>query len=67
MAFHPRGELLAVGWGDGVKVFDANTLTEVRSLSWGNGRIRSLAFAPGGMTAAAAGERGWVILWDVDG
>jgi len=66
IAFHPGGQLLGVASGEGVKLFDASTLTEVRALSWGNGRVRSLAFAPDGMTGATAGERGWVTLWDVD-
>jgi len=66
IAFHPSGGILGVASGDGVKLLDAHTLTEVRAFSWGNGKVRSLAFAPDGMTAAAVGERGWVTLWDVD-
>ncbi|MCE9566273.1 MAG: WD40 repeat domain-containing protein [Planctomycetes bacterium] len=66
IAFHPGGQVLGVASGDGVKLLDAHTLTELRAFSWGNGRVRSLAFAPDGMTAATVGERGWVTLWDVD-
>ncbi|VTU01582.1 wd-40 repeat protein : Transcriptional regulator, XRE family OS=Streptomyces iranensis GN=SIRAN5266 PE=4 SV=1: WD40: PD40: WD40 [Gemmataceae bacterium] len=66
LAYHPGGQFLAVAAGDGVKLLDAGTLAEVRALSWGNGRVRTVAFAPDGMTAATAGERGWVTVWDVD-
>lgn len=66
LAFHPGGQFLAVAAGDGVKLLDAGTLAEVRGLSWGNGRVRTVAFAPDGTTAATAGERGWVTVWDVD-
>lgn len=66
LAYHPSGQFLAVAAGDGVKLLDANTLAEVRALSWGNGRVRTVAFAPDGTTAATAGERGWVTVWDVD-
>jgi hypothetical protein len=29
-------------------------------------RVNSIAFAPDGMTAAAGGQNGAIVLWDVD-
>jgi WD40 repeat protein len=36
-----------------------------RSFDWGVGKLRTVAFAPDGMTAAAGGDSGQIVLWDV--
>jgi hypothetical protein len=48
-----------------VRLWDTASFREVSRLRWGIGPIRSVAFAPDGMTAAAtAGQK--AILWDLD-
>lgn len=66
-AFHPNGHLLALTSNDAtVKLFDVATRTEVRSLEWNAGRMRSVCFSPDGALAAAGTDKGQVIVWDVD-
>ncbi len=38
----------------------------MRLFDWKIGKVRSLAFAPDGMTCAAGGSTGRVVLWDVE-
>jgi WD40 repeat protein len=37
-----------------------------RAFRWKIGEVHALAFAPDGMTAAAGGEHGDIVVWDVD-
>lgn len=66
-AFHPSGKYLAATSNDTtVKVFEAETLAVARTYTWGVGKLKSVAFSADGSLAAAAGEGGQVIVWDVD-
>ncbi|MCE9566049.1 MAG: hypothetical protein K8U57_28855 [Planctomycetes bacterium] len=68
----------ALGWADGGKVlmtagadgfvrnWDANAGKELRSFAWGLGKVYCAAFSPDGLTCAAGGENGQVVVWDVD-
>lgn len=67
VAFHPSGRFLAATANDAtVKLYDPATLALVRTFTWGVGRLRSVAFSADGTLAAAAGEAGRVVVWDVD-
>jgi hypothetical protein len=48
-----------------VKTWDAGSGKELAAFAWGVGRLRAVACAPDGLTAAAAGE-GRVVVWDLD-
>ncbi len=66
-AFHPNGKNVATTSNDqSVKLWDLETQEQVRAFDWHGGRMRSIAFAPDGLTAAAGGEDGQLILFDVD-
>jgi WD40 repeat protein len=65
LAFAPDGELWALGYTDGTVRLRTRE-REVARFDWGIGRVASVAFAPDGLTCAAGGENGQIVLWDVD-
>jgi hypothetical protein len=67
LAFHPSGRYLAATSNDAtVKLYDTTTWTVAKVFTWEIGRLRSVAFSPDGMLAAAGSDRGKVIVWDFD-
>ncbi|QJW93672.1 WD40 repeat domain-containing protein [Frigoriglobus tundricola] len=60
------GTLLTAGNDGFVRTWDAGTGAERRAFNWDIGKLYSAAFAPDGLTCAACGERGQVVVWDVD-
>jgi hypothetical protein len=67
LAFHPSGRYLAATSNDAtVKLYDTATWEMVQAFNWDIGRLRSIAFSHDGMLAAAGGERGQIVVWDVD-
>jgi WD40 repeat protein len=67
LAFHPSGRFLAATSNDAtVKLYDTSTWTVAAAFDWDIGRLRSIAFSPDGMLAAAGGDRGKIVVWDVD-
>jgi WD40 repeat protein len=67
LAFHPSGRFLAATSNDNtVKLFDTGTWKMASAFNWNIGRLHSLAFSPDGMLAAAGGDKGKIVLWDVD-
>lgn len=66
MNFSPDGRLLALAAHGGVVYFvDAEARQVARVFDWGIGPVSSVAFAPDGMTCAAGGADGQVVVWDV--
>ena len=67
LAFHPSGRYLAATSNDAtVKLYDTGTWELAHAFDWDIGRLRSVAFSPDGMLAAAGGDRGKIVVWDVD-
>lgn len=67
LAVHPSGKFFLTVAGDGqVRYWDPNTLAQLRSLTWGIGKLHSVAFSRDGTLAAAGGDKGRVVVWDVD-
>jgi WD40 repeat protein len=67
LVFAPDNATLLTGCLDStVRLWSARTGTEKGRYDWQLGRVMAVAVAPDGMTAAAAGENGDVIIWDVD-
>ncbi len=67
LVFHPDGQLLTAGREGEVRIWDPTSGRELAALDWSAGPLHSLAIAPGGQTAAAGGENGQIVVWDVDG
>jgi WD40 repeat protein len=64
---HPSGRFFATTGRDGcVRFWDADSLRQVRAFKWDIGKLYSLAFSADGALAAAGGEKGQVVVWDVD-
>lgn len=67
LAFSPDNRRLLAGTDRGVCAFhDALAGQQTAAFEWGIGPIHSVAFAPDGLTCAAGGEKGQVVVWDVD-
>jgi WD40 repeat protein len=65
-AFAPDGKFLAtVSNEETVKYWDAATWRPVREFAWQAGKLKCVAFAADGMRAAAGGDKGHVVVWDV--
>jgi WD40 repeat protein len=72
LVFHPSGRYLYVTSNGGdandatVHVFDTLTWTRVEQFVWHLGNMKAVAVSPDGMLAAAGGDRGDIVIWDVD-
>ena len=67
-AFHPAGRTLCAVFADGrAHVLDALTGKVSQSFRWSKKPLYSVAFAPDGLTCAAGGQNGRIVVWDVDG
>jgi WD40 repeat protein len=67
LAFHPSGRFLAATSNDAtVKLYDTVSWKMVQAFNWDIGRLRSIAFSPDGMLAAAGGDKGKIVVWDMD-
>jgi len=67
LAFHPSGRFLAATSNDAtVKLYDTSNWSLATTYTWDIGRMRSVAFSPDGLLAAAGSDTGKVVVWDVD-
>jgi WD40 repeat protein len=72
LAFAPGGGtgraplLLSGSEDETVRGWDVTTGKEREAFRWPVGKVRAVAVAPDGMTAAAAGDNGDVVIWDVE-
>jgi len=67
LAFHPSGRYLAATSNDAtVKLYDTSNWALATTYTWDVGRMRSVAFSPDGLLAAAGSDTGRVVVWDVD-
>lgn len=68
VAFTPDGRRLLTTCTDKlVRVWDASAGQLVTSYDWNVGATTAIAVAPDGLTAAVAGQKGQVVLFDLDG
>lgn len=67
VAFHPSGRyLFATNNDTSVHLFETAGWTRTTRFTWELGRLRAVAVSPDGSLAAAGGDRGEVVVWDVD-
>lgn len=67
--FHPSGRFLAAGGANidgGVYCWAVGTWEELVGFRWPVGPVASVNFSPDGTLAVAGGERGRVLVWDVE-
>jgi WD40 repeat protein len=66
IAFDANATRLIVGTASGnLGLWDVATMSELRCFGCSIGPIQAVAFAPDGLTCAAGGENGQVVVWDV--
>jgi WD40 repeat protein len=65
--FHPSAPFLLAAADDGtVRLYRTDTWEEAERYAWGFAKAKSVAVAPDGMRAAAGGDEGRVVVWDLD-
>jgi WD40 repeat protein len=60
------GRRLLTAFGSEVALWDTESGREIASWDWRIGTINSVAFAPDGLTAAAAGSNKKLVVWDLE-
>ncbi len=68
LAFSACGRFLVTGSTRGIcSVHDPDAGIVRGTFDWGIGCVHSIAFSPDGLTCAAGGENGQIVVWDLDG
>jgi hypothetical protein len=67
LAVGPDGRLVSASHDGAIRVWDATSGEQVKVFDWQIGPVTAVAFAPDGLTCAAAGKAGQLVIWDVDG
>jgi WD40 repeat protein len=63
VAFRPDGKVLASAGKDNIRLWDVETVAEMRTLEGHKAGVTSLAFSPDGKTLASGSEDKTVRLW----
>jgi WD40 repeat protein len=67
LAFDPDGRYIATVSNDHLtRLWEVGTWGEPKTFEWKVGKLREVAFAPDGATAAVASDKGQIVLFDVD-
>jgi WD40 repeat protein len=67
VAFTPDGRFLLLARRDNtVRIWSTQSWREQAAFNWDIGAIVSVAVAPDGMRAAAGGDKGKIVVWDLD-
>ncbi|MSU78865.1 MAG: hypothetical protein EXS16_12320 [Gemmataceae bacterium] len=67
IAAHPREPVLATACNDGtVRFWDMKSQREIKCYDWKIGAVSAVAFSSDGIRCAAGGQRGQIVVWDVD-
>jgi WD40 repeat protein len=65
--YHPSGKYLFVACEDTlIRVFDTSSWRVVKEYAWNIGKLSAVAVSSDGTLAAAGGEHGQVVVWDLD-
>ena len=66
-AFHPSGRCLYASSNDEtIQVFDTATWERIERFRWRIGKPKSVAVSTDGTLAAAGGDNGDIVIWDLD-
>jgi WD40 repeat protein len=67
IAFDPSGRRLYATSNDTtVHVFATETWDRINRFTWQAGKLKAVAISPDGMLAAAGGDKGDIVIWDID-
>ena len=49
-----------------VRIWETNTWQEHTTFQWKIGKLLNIALSPEGLRAAAGGDKGQIVIWDVE-